>query len=290
MKTPTRSPLGRLLAAAATLGLAAASPVAWSSPLISINSQADYQTAIDDDVIRPILAPSPIYGAALDSYYGALDPDWLYVAPQIAATSSGQVGGINPAEGLVMSWGDDTQDHTQVAAWEYDYGVDPDLSHTLLTIVITPPPCAGPACITDVSLSLFSTAFGGGAASWFWTVGGASPVQPGLPFLITIDPNVMGNQSGSAAFRQTGIFDVTTVISIAADERSVAPGGAPGGPPNPNWTNFPTVPAVPGNIPWNYWGPLNVVHSPEPGALGLLALGLLVVAAAHRGQVAARRR
>ena len=59
-------------------------------------------------------------------------------------------------------------------------------------------------------------------------------------------------------------YNPVTTISITADERSV--GFA-------NYNNFPPVPVVGGNSPWNYWGPL--VVTPEPGTLVLLGAGIL---------------
>jgi hypothetical protein len=145
-----------------------------------------------------------------------------------------------------------------VAAWEYTYPIDPDLTGKTLHLNVTPP-----TGILAVSLTLNDLA--GGWRSWTWNV--APVLVPNFPNPITIDPTLAGPQAGSATFLQSAgpLFDVTQVVSIQVDELAVS---------SAMWnTTFPTVPVIGGTQPWNYWSTLQVV--PEPTTLSLLAVGLL---------------
>ena len=179
----------------------------------------------------------------------------------------------------MMTWGDttvsgpDTQ-LDQVAAWEYVYDVDPDLTGTTLNLtVLTPAPCFVPgACITDVSLTL--TDINTNWISWTWAVtpvGAGGPIEEGVPFLISLDPTLAALQASASTFTQSGGYDVTKVVSIRADERAVG---------SAFFVNFPAVPVVGGSMPWNKWGPLQVV--PEPSTALLLAFGLAGLAGMRR--------
>jgi hypothetical protein len=224
---------------------------AVASPLFSLDTYSEWDAAVGTTV-APVTEPYAALAA-----YGTEGVDYVYAAPQITAMTALDSG---LSDGLLMTWGDTGADPTipQVAAWEYTYDIDPDLTGTLLQLNVTPP-----TGILAVSLTLNDQL--GGWASWTWNV---NPVLiPNAPNPIIIDPTLMGPQAGSATFLQTAAFDVTKVISIQADELAVGING---------WTSFPPGPPTTGTQPWNYWSTLTVV-TPEPGTVCLLGLGALAL-------------
>ena len=263
---------------------------ALASPLFSLDTQSDWDDALNGiggGTIGPVANSYP----ALDALYGTTYPGFEYVTTLpglFAHDGSGVPADPGPAgPGMVMSWGDASQNVPQVGAWEYVYGQDPDLTGTLVNLtVLAPPPPPAPPIIQSVSLTLNSGVLGQpatqGWASWAWNVTaptGPGPITQGVPYLISLDPTVMAGQSGSSTFAQStvtatsALFDVTKVLSIQADELAAAPG--PGGTA-PAWVQFPSVPVTSGNQPWNYWSTLQVVNKqpPIPEPMTMLAVGM----------------
>jgi len=220
--------------------------IANASPLFSLDTQADWQTALNSGQVSEVVSSYPAL-----SHYGTEGIDYAVATPTLSALSNAQSGGLG--DGLQMEWGNDENDIAQVAAWEYTYDADPDLSGTILSLIVTPP-ASVPPVIQSVSLTL--TDLLGNWMSWFWDV---------LP------PGPHANQSNSTAFVDGG-FNHTIAISIIADELAVNPG--PGGA---NWNFFPQAPVVTGGPVWNYWSGLSVTPVPVPAAAWLFgtALGLL---------------
>ena len=108
--------------------------IANASPLFSLDTQVDWQDALNSGTVKPVESSYP----ALD-HYGTegLGFDYVLVTPTLQALTAAQSGGLG--DGLQMEWGDDTDDIAQVAAWEYVYGADPDLTGTILSLLVTPP-------------------------------------------------------------------------------------------------------------------------------------------------------
>ena len=239
-----------------------------ASPLFSLNTQADWQNELNiGGKVSEVTTPY----AAL-AHYGTAGIDYVQVTPTLSALTAAQSG---LGDGLQMEWGDDTQDLPQVAAWEYVYDADPNLTGTVLRLTITPPAGIPPGAITEISLTLTDTA--GDWMSWFWDVippgPGPTGVPVNVPTLITLDPTLHANQANSTSFTEAvGGFDHTIAISITADELIGPPG--PGGI---NWTTFPPAPVSSGPPVWNYWSGLSVTNVPIPAAFWLFgsALGLL---------------
>jgi len=167
--------------------------MANASPLFSLDTQADWQNALNSGQVGEVVSSYPAL-----SHYGTEGIDYAMAVPTLSALSNAQSG---LGDGLQMEWGDDTNDIAQVAAWEYTYGADPDLSGTILSLTVTPP-ASVPPVIQSVSLTLTDTAFGW--MSWFWDVlppgPGPTGVPMGIPTLITLDPTLHANQSNSTAF------------------------------------------------------------------------------------------
>jgi hypothetical protein len=239
------------------------------SPLFSLDTFNDWDAALTDGRISPVLGPYP----AADEHYGTEGLDYLYVAPEPFSGGDLYVmDGIteNPDAGLVMAWGDpdpvpDQAFLPQLSAWEYTYPEDPNLVGTLLKLTVMPPPG-----IWSVSLTLNDAA--GGWVSWDWNVIGAPPpfapgvLTPGAPNPITINPTILGPQAGSTSFALApGIgFNPTIATTIQADELAAGPGGG-------GWNQFPPAPVINQQQPWNYWSSLSVV--PEPVSSILFVAG-----------------
>jgi hypothetical protein len=228
-----------------------------ASPVFSLDTFVEWNTAVEpvdpnDTTVKPVTEWYP----ALDAY-GTEGIDYVYVTPTITAMTAGTSG--EPDDGLLMTWGDGGADPDipQVAAWEYTYPIDPDLTGKTLNLNVTPP-----TGILAVSLTL-NDVFGGWR-SWTWTV--APTLLSNVPNSISIDPTLAGLQAGSATFMESvgPLFDVTTVVSIQADELAVGSSG---------WNTFPSGPPTTGTMPWNYWSALQVVPEPTTMALSLLTLG-----------------
>jgi hypothetical protein len=175
-------------------------------------------------------------------------PPTLYVYP-----GDDDEGTPEPDDaGLVMTWGDETTpDGEYASAWKFDYGLDPDLTNSIITVTATPP-----AGINNISLGLQD--INGAIRSWHWACGTAA-VPSGVPTTITIDTTMTGPNAASppaTGFANNPAFNLTQVQYIIADENGtwVAQQGAvpPGG----------QISAI-----WNYWHNLSVTPKlPATGA------------------------
>jgi len=239
-----------------------------ASPIFSINTQAEWQNALNSGQVSEVVSSYPAL-----AHYGAEGIDYVLATPTLSALNNGQSG---LGDGLQMEWGDDENDNGQVAAWEYTYDADPDLSGTILSLTVTPPgPLFGAPVILSVSLTLTDTT--GDWMSWFWDVLppglGPTGLPIGIPSLISLDPTLHANQSNSTAFTESvGGFDHTIAISIIADELAINPGGL-----GANWSAFPAAPLSTGAPVWNYWSTLSVTAIPIPAAAWLFGSALVLL-------------
>jgi len=259
------------------------------SPAINLETVADWNTALGSGAVRPMTAVE--FGALDTANPGAPPFSWAgtYSEPTLDAVLGGgytleDSGETLDGPGLVMSWGDEGGgDFT--AAWRFDYGVDPNIIGQVLTATICPPK------VTSNGMAMTSVGFGftdaaGLTRTYTWNVGPAT-----IPNTNTIAYNQNWNVSiggilgtmppaippdpASAVDAATGLISVTpiffdggfnpaTALFLDAYESGTLVGGTvipPGG-----------LTAVP---LWNWWG--NVVVTPEPATMSLLALGGLAV-------------
>lgn len=138
--------------------------------------------------------------------------------------------------GLVMAWGEKDQqpEGDYSSGFVFQYGVDPDLSNSTITLQVHPP-----AAIVMVSFGL--TDINGNQCSWTWNTPTNIPNTPPNPATtITINTNdipALGVNSSSPAagsFSYNPAFDITKVVSIFINETfhstpGVWPAPAPGG-------------------------------------------------------------
>ncbi len=228
-----------------------------ASPLFRIgeNSSVSWNQAITDGSIQA--APDALSGGAAQQFYanqiGINGVTNIVAANDTQITAFGPVSdGSTEHDSLVMSW--DLNNNFQpndlvVAAWDYVYGVDPDLTGTKVHFSAFPPPG-----VWDLSLELFDIF--GNTRGWF----AFAPVNAWANYWI--DPSIIGIQGPFGAFHQDPGFDLTQVISIRLNESSM--GG----------TSFIDIDPTTGiNNPWNAWNHLSVI--PTPPLFWVLASGLM---------------
>ena len=165
--------------------------------------------------------------------------------------------------GLVIAWGPSEQEpnNSTSSAWVFEYGEDPDLTNTLVTVTVNPP-----TRINAVSLGFED--INGKHMAWYWhcgPYGSSKPLSQGRPNMVTINTTLSGTAAtipqATGFFKQSG-FDITHVQKLIADE-------------NNQWLAGIQVPP-PGQAtslirPWNYW--YNMVVSPNVPPPFLLWLG-----------------
>ncbi len=175
-------------------------------------------------------------------------------------------------ESLVMSWeqkghaGDDVGD---VAAWEYVYDADPDLTGHFLEFSIW-----APSGVWDVSVELIDDT--GDVKGWFAPGTSASTWST---LTIDLSSNAATQGPFSLWTPVAGTFDIDKVVAIRFDESGIWSMPFPAAPLGivlpPAGT--PPAPTAPG---WNAWNHVRV-YVPEPSSIslaivafiGLVALG-----------------
>jgi len=156
--------------------------------------------------------------------------------------------------GLVMAWGNPefaAASPEQASAWKYKYGIDPDLSNSIITVVVTAPQFGPNGQINQVSLGLETPPAGGGLVrSWYWNcgpVGSGAPIEWGVPTTIKIDTSLTGITAATPTatnYLNVPGFNITNVQWIIVDE-------------NGTWVGPPVPAPGPGGAPvfmWNYCG------------------------------------
>jgi len=262
---------------AIVVSLCAAVSMAQASPLFSIGEGGiPWNAALTGPLPggAQIRAVDPndgdqLTGAALAFYESQSSPFQL-VQSNIAAAGPVNLNG-EEHDALLMEW--DPADmnappqNLNIAAWEYVYGVDPDLSNALIHFSVGVPGPVDPVLpppIWDVSLELIDA--NGGSAGWFWP----GPV-PGWSEH-WINPEFAGDQGPFLYFEDPVLgFDITQVIAIRLDEAGTT-------------VTFPPVPPPGGLWDWNVWNHLSVKPAPlpEPATFALAGLGLLACSGRRR--------
>jgi len=192
------------------------------------------------------VAPDPLAGGAAVTFYagqigesmGGPEVAEVQAADDVELTPDVPVSGSATFDALVMSWRNtNTNDPTilNVAAWEYVYDIDPDLTGTLITFSLL-----APAGVWDFSLELIDV--NGNSRGWFG-------VPPNTSWgVFSIDPSSAVAQVPFSVVITSGVFDITHVTTIRLNESSQ--GGIA----------FIDNPAQEGDstTPWNAWNSLSV--------------------------------
>ncbi|GAG64224.1 unnamed protein product, partial [marine sediment metagenome] len=158
-------------------------------------------------------------------------------------------GNIPEDAGLVMVWGDNNLSPGNYAsAWKYDFGIDPDLSNSIIQVTVTPPSASG---INTISFGIQDAA--GNIRSWWWNVPGVIPgvIPYDVPTTVTINTALTGLTAAipsATGYANNPAFNIKQAIVLLADENSQWVGGPVPVPPPGQ--------ALPGL--WNYWHDLVV--------------------------------
>jgi hypothetical protein len=116
--------------------------------------------------------------------------------------------------GVGMAWGS-TSDSGQeiIAAWQYEFGLDPDLTGKCIHLCVFPP-----CFINTISLGMKDV--NGKIKSWDWTVGaGGVPCSTQVCFTLGLSGGA--GQAGATSFYQDPGFDIHNVVSLIFDENGV---------------------------------------------------------------------
>lgn len=233
-----------------------ASSTTEASPLFSIGEGGEKtwtQAIADGNVVAvtPGGAVGPGSGLtySANQFYtaqtaGNFEQSLVTLTPDIAISD-----GSESHQSLVMSWDppEDDPDRLGVAAWDYVYDIDPDLTRTMLHFSLFPPPG-----VWDFSLELIDAA--GRSRGWF--ASGPAPAWA----TYWISPDIAAVQGPFTTFIDQPGFDITTVVAIRLDEAGMQ--SAP----------FPVDPTFNG-LAWNAWNHLSITEVPEPSTMVLLLTG-----------------
>lgn len=233
-----------------------------ASPLFSIGegTGTTWQAAINSGRVVPVPASAGMTQAATDFYaeqailggHDGFEPRDAFLTPDVIVSD-----GTEAHQSLVMAWatqGDINNDVGDVAAWEYVYDIDPDLTSKFLEFSLF-----APSGVWDVSVELID--INGRTKSWFMV--GPTPTWQ----IATLDltSNAM-NQGGFMLFSDP-LFDLTQVVAIRFDESGI---WSMPFPVTPLGINLPPIgPNGPG---WNAWNHVRVFPEPSSVVLGAMAV------------------
>ncbi len=242
----------------------AAAPVIAGSPCAKgqflIDSQAEWQKAIaPGGKIRPMLSnewQTYMLSWQQNLRHGAPYPENTFIPAQLSVYGGGGGGGLDPNDaGMVMLLLLETlPPGSYASAWKFEYGEDPSLVNTTITITVTPPQFGPTGQVNAVSFGIVDGA--GLIRSWWWSC--PAPIPWNVPTTISINTAIAG--VGAATPAATGYasaagFNLANSISFIVDE-------------NFQWIGGPQPVPLPGGAPvfglWNYWHNFFVTNNTPP--------------------------
>ncbi len=188
-------------------------------------------------------------------------PPTEFLPAELHVYEGGGSGGTDPEDaGLVMKWGDEnTPTGEYASAWKYDYGLDPDLSNSTISITVTAPQFGMAGQINAVSFGIQDV--NGNVRSWWWSCGPAGPIIWNTPTTVTINTSQIGLNAATppaTGFANNPAFNLTMSQFFIVDENFQWVFGQVPVPP-PGQTQFVGM--------WNYWHNLTVTPNlPGGGA------------------------
>ncbi|MCL5105685.1 MAG: GEVED domain-containing protein [Armatimonadetes bacterium] len=257
-----------VLCAALVLSFGTAATASWQ-PYFLVDSFQEWSEAKDLGRIQPMTeAQWGDYMAQwnMSSWVeGEPYPPTRFVPPELYVWGGGGSGGLNPEDaGLVMVWhGPEDPTVKYSSAWRYDYGLDPDLSNSTITLTVTAPQFSlmpPPSQVNNVSFGIQDIL--GNVRSWHWACGPGQPIQWNIPTTITINTAMVGVMAASpvaTGYVNSPAFNIVQSMNFIVDENATWVGG-----PQP-------VPPPGGMLPaiWNYWHNISVTpnqpqKNPDP--------------------------
>ena len=164
---------------------------AQAVPHFLIDSEDQWNDAMAGGHVEPVL-PSE-WTDYMDQWNLYLEegdpyPSNMFSSANLYVWGGGGSGGTEPEDaGLVMVWDDYNGPGSYSSAWKWDYGVDPDLSNSIINVTVT-----APDFVNVVSFGVRSGAWNGPIRAWAWNVGPGGPIFPWTPTQITIDMTQVG--------------------------------------------------------------------------------------------------
>ena len=223
-----------------------------------IDSQQEWQKALQGK-IRPLLPHEWLmYMNSWDQNlkHGQPYPENTFVPPELSVYGGGDPCYPDLDAGLVMFLPLQTLPPANYAgAWRYEYGQDPDLTNSTITITVTPPQFGPTGQVNAVSFGIVDGAVL--ICSFWWSCPATIPWN--VPTTITINTaGVLGVASATpvaTGFAIAAGFNLANSISFIVDENFQWIGGAQPVPP-------------PGGAPvwglWNYWHNFFVTNNTPP--------------------------
>jgi len=271
--------------------------VARAGPGFSVETQADWDALLGG-------------GGAGGSIVPATGDDWAELPPEIqtglgsadfrvstlytyeAENYTDPEGTTFPlgGAGLVMAWGEGDTVGDYVAGWKFEYGEDPNLVGCIINVTLLAPQWGlGGGQINTIGFGIQSPNPVAGqpalTRAWTWNMGN-NPLPPSNqlgwntpnPITIYVAPAGAGGINDASAVDFGSGF---TVVPSAYADNGLDPTKTMWfeGYENGAWAgNANALPPGGANgALWNYWKQLSVTAPPvpEPGALGLVGLGLV---------------
>ena len=252
-----------LLVGIAVRTVIAGPPCANVKSQFLIDSQTEWQKAIaPGGKIRPMFPhewPMYMFSWQQNLQHGEPYPENTFMPAQLWVYGGGGGGGLNPKDaGLVMFWGDQfLLPGNYATGFKFEYGEDPDLRNSTITITVTAPQFGLTGQVNAVSFGIVDGA--GLIRSWWWSCGPPPATIPwNVPTIITINTAIAG--IGAATPAATGYasaagFNLANSISFIVDE-------------NFQWMGGPLPVPPPGGPPvfgmWNYWHNFFVTQNMPP--------------------------
>jgi hypothetical protein len=240
------------------ISLCIGAPLVMANHIFSIGEGGDksWQQAMQDG---DVAAANNLTQAAIDFYSTQDVESFAAVAPELYTNSN-----VEGHDSLVMSWDIPQDQGLQVAAWDYNFGVEHelavsdfhsfDLSKGTIHFSIF-----APIGVWDLSLEMID--INGNSVGWFLSMPLHDVWQE-----FWFKTNNFNDQLGFSFF-DGGNFDLTNVSSIRLNESGIWSMPFSLTPPMRPDGSIPDVPA------WNAWNHLRIVV-PEPGTVALFFVAM----------------
>jgi hypothetical protein len=260
-----QSAVKSVLAAGTVILLLIGGTPVLGTPYFLIDSQIEWQEALGGGggagTVKPMDPPEwSDYMSQWSMFLveGEPYPSSPFIPPilpqgELYVYEGGGGGGADPEDaGLVMVWGPQSPGE-YASAWKFEYGLDPDLTNTMITVTVTAPQWGLTGQINNVSFGVQDV--NGAIRSWQWNCGPAGLIPWGVPTTITINPavqNVNAATPAASGFMNNPVFNIVQSMQFIVDENATWVGGPlPVPPPGA---------VIPAGL-WNYWH--NIVVTPK---------------------------
>jgi len=267
----------RLLSMFVVVSFFLAVGISYAEPYFSLTEKEDWEAALYSTQ-KGARSIRPMTSSQWDGYMSQLrDPENEHEGEPYVQTefSQAELRLIGPGQGnevfdpgawgILMMWGPPEEPPpgavaSMASAWMLDYGLDPDLSNSTISVTVHAPQFD----LNGNQINIVSFAMqdiNGLIRSWHWNVGPVpAPIQWNVPTVITINTALVGvgaTTPAASGYTNNPGFDITQVQFFIVDE-------------NGTWVGGPTPVPPPGVTEprlWNYWYDLVVTPNPTGGPI-----------------------